>query len=113
MIKKNELRLLYKQEIKLLKTLLNEADWPISDIEINTLLVCEMNDGGMGSLYFYSPTKKYEERQLLKSILNKDYIDSDNITIHVSLNIDKDKKLFELDIWKVNFGQIVKYPESE
>lgn len=35
--------------------------------------------------------------------------DADGIPVIVSLNIDKDDCLFELDVWKINFDRVVNY----
>jgi len=37
-------------------------------------------------------------------------VDSDNIPLKISINLDEEGHLFELDIWKVNFSPLRTYP---
>ena len=47
---------------------------------------------------------------MYKCIAEKEFLDSDGVPISVTLNIDDDGLLYELDIWKVDFSPIIKYP---
>jgi hypothetical protein len=40
----------------------------------------------------------------------KVFIDSDGIPIMVYLDLDQSGALYELDIWKVDFSPVIKYP---
>ena len=70
-----------------------------------------MSDGGMGSLYIMSENKKREERRMNKSIIEKQFKDIDGVPILISLNIDKNGDLFELDIWRVDFKPLKSFPK--
>jgi hypothetical protein len=39
--------------------------------------------------------------------------DSDNVEVLITLTIDQDGRLFELDIWKVNFDKLIEFPTPE
>ena len=97
------------QESELLKKLLTRANLnPPFDWE-NELLVSEMNDGNMGSLYLYPPGITENNQRLFGQQISE-YIfkDTDNIDVIASLNLDKNGMLFELDIWKTNFNPTIK-----
>jgi hypothetical protein len=96
------------EEYNLLKCMLNDVKE--YEFNIEDLTVIEMLDGGMGSLYIMSASKSIEERKMSKSILEKQFFDVDNMPISVSVNIDTDGNLFELDIWRVDFNPIIRFP---
>jgi len=64
----------------------------------------------MGSLYIIHPDKSRKGRFMSKAIAEREFLDEDNVPISVTINVDQDGDLFELDIWKVNFEPPVKYP---
>lgn len=47
---------------------------------------------------------------MLKCVAELQFDDDDGVPILTSLNIDQDGKLFELDIWKVDYSPVIKYP---
>ncbi len=67
--------------------------------------VKDMNDGGMGSLLFASSKK---DRRLGDVIARIQYQDEDGVTVLVSLNLDKEGELYELDSWKVDFSFLIR-----
>lgn len=75
--------------MRIIHFLANKAHYKRPNWEIG-LKVCELQDG-MGSLLL-----------LPKESAGK-------IPVIVSLNIDKDDCLFELDVWKINFDRVVNY----
>ena len=77
---------------------------------LNDIKVEEINDGKMGSLYFIHDQKSVSQRKMGKCIAERKFNDSDNLPILVSLNVDEDGNLFELDIWKVDFSHIKLFP---
>ena len=69
-----------------------------------------MNDGKMGSLYLFPNGEVKENRILGKQISEFQFKDLDDIDAIASLNIDQNGELFELDIWKTDFSQLIKLP---
>jgi hypothetical protein len=65
------------------------------------LLVEDMEDGGMGSLLFASSTTK---PRYGRTVSEAWFLDSDRVPVVVSLNLDQNDELFELDSWKVDFS---------
>ncbi|MEQ8358202.1 MAG: hypothetical protein RH860_01860 [Cytophagales bacterium] len=76
----------------------------------NNLLVSEMHDGSMGSLFIHSKNQK-SERKFKDRIAEAKFLDKDSVPILVSLNVDQFDELFELDIWKVDYSRVIKFPE--
>jgi hypothetical protein len=74
------------------------------------LLAHPMNDGGMGSLYLLPKGKITENRILGEQISDFQFTDVDGIAVIASLYLDSDGDLFELDIWKTDFGKLIKLP---
>lgn len=73
-----------------------------------SLFVTPMNDGLMGSLYLSFTSGVNLDRVFGVQISECHFLDSDGIDVIVSLNIDKDGDLFELDIWKTNYSPLIK-----
>ncbi len=67
-------------------------------INLEKILVKDLLDGGMGSILFLSENKTKVNRKMYKCIAEKEFLDSDGVTISVTLNIDDDGLLYELDI---------------
>lgn len=102
------MRSLNKNEKSLVACLLKGTS--ISNFDLDSIKVNEMSDGGMGSLYFIRVGKSKDERQFGKCISERQFLDSDKIPILVSLNLDQDEELYELDIWKADFSQLINFP---
>lgn len=69
--------------------------------------VIDMQDGGMGSIRFEpSGSRRYG-----KTLAEAQYVDEDGVLVSIALNADEDGNLFELDMWKVDFSPLVRYPQ--
>ena len=110
-----ELRNPTLDELRLIDFLIRRAkgfnpqqDWK------NRLKVRDMNDGGMGSLLLFlgGEEKSYTNRGFGKQISECQFEDQDATHVIASLNLDKNGELFELDIWKTNFGKLVRIPDE-
>jgi hypothetical protein len=75
------------------------------------MLVEEMLDGGMGSLLFIDESGR--SRRMGRELVTAEYIDEDQIPVLISINLDEEGDLFELDFWKVNFMPLKRYPRPE
>ena len=103
-------RSLLPGEILIMRTLLdraNESKWRAVDVE--TLRVSDMNDGGMGSLLFETakPDRHYG-RTLSEGWFN----DEDGFPVLVAINLDREDEIFELDSWKVDFSPRRRLPAT-
>lgn len=101
------MRLLEVEEVSLIKALLmtNSNIAEIIVPTLDTILVEDMDDGGMGSLLFISCTND-SNRKLGKTLAEAEFLDEDQVLVCVQLNLDNHNQLFELDIWKVDYSPV-------
>lgn len=98
-------------EKRLLRNLLRRAGWPeAKQLVSEELLVSDMNDGGMGSLRFFCAEVDDRVRRFGTRIAELEFTDIDGVTVIAPLNVDQEGELFELNIWKTNFGRTLKLP---
>lgn len=100
-----------KTEEKLIELLIRKSSIEMPKDWKDGLLVCPMNDGGMGSLYLLPEGRIVSNRKFGKQISEFQFTDIDGVEVIVSLNVDSDGNLFELDIWKTNFKELIKLPD--
>jgi len=74
-------------------------------------LVADLNDGGMRSLRFR--TSDSRKRRFGKKITEAEFTDEDGTLVSAAVNLDQSGELFELDIWKVDFSPLKRYPRPE
>jgi hypothetical protein len=101
-------RRLRQEELDLLGAILKESDIGTSlstDVQVR-----DLNDGGMGSIEFLC--ESINAPRQAKCIAEADYMDSDGIPVSIAINVDQNGKLFEIDIWKVDFGRLRTYPTA-
>lgn len=67
-----------------------------------------MNDGEMGSLLFENLDGV--ERRLGETVAECYFEDSDGTLVSATLNLDQYGALFELDVWKVDFSKLQRWP---
>jgi hypothetical protein len=105
-------RKLRKEEMDLITAMLRHS--PKSNEVLRSLserLVEDMKDGGMGSLRFKDADNR--KRRLGKKIAEAKFTDEDGIPVSAVLNLDDKGQLFELDMWKVDFSALKRYPRPE
>ena len=76
-------------------------------VDISQLHASPMDDGGMGSLLF--ATSGTEPRHA-KEVAVCYFEDEDGVSIRAGLNVDQHGQLYELDVWKVDFSPLRKWP---
>lgn len=69
--------------------------------------VVDMNDGGMGSVRFapFGDARRYGS-----TLADAQFTDADGIPVSVTVNVDQHGQLLELDLWKVDFSPLLRYP---
>lgn len=77
-----------------------------------TTIVEDMADGGMGSLRFPSEVVA-ERRRLGEVVAQGEFDDEDGVTVSFTINLDSDGRLFELDLWRVDFEPLKRFPTGE
>ncbi|MGY0427336.1 MAG: DUF6984 family protein [Polaribacter sp.] len=103
------MRNLNQKEKKLIKFLLRKIKY---DYELDNLIVDEIGGYPSESISFLS-NRDNVQRKMSKAIIECTFTDVDNIPISISLNIDDEGHLYELDIWKVDFSKIIRYPDGK
>ncbi len=99
-------------ELALIKYLVGIASIDNLPVEwISALLVSPMDDGGMGSLLLFPGEHVTDGRRFGKCVSEYLFRDADEIDVIASLNLDREGQLFELDMWKVDFNPLVRWPE--
>ncbi|MFN0053680.1 MAG: DUF6984 family protein [Planctomycetales bacterium] len=78
---------------------------------LDDMLVTEMADGGMGSLVLIPKGFENVARRFGEQVALGVYIDADGVPVSVALNLDQQKRLYELDLWKVNFTPVLRLPD--
>jgi hypothetical protein len=101
----NAVRPPYPHERPLLETLFELAGLSLST---SSVLVESMEDGGMGSLAFAPLGRRFGG-----SVSECQFTDADGILVHAALNLGDEGKPLELDVWKVNFEPLLRWPVQE
>jgi hypothetical protein len=100
-----------QKEERLLELLVKNSSITFSDNWKEGLLVCPMDDEGMGSLYLFPNGQIIKDRVLGEQISEFQFTDQDGIEVIASLNVDESGNLFELDIWKTDFSKLIELPD--
>jgi hypothetical protein len=77
------------------------------NINLENKLVAELDDGKMGSLRFNGS----ENRKYGKTISEYQFHDRDGVVVLASLFLDENNDLFEIDIWKTDFSELIEWPQ--
>ena len=75
-----------------------------------TAMVEEMADGEMGSLLFVVSNNANTKRQLGNVFAEGEFSDLDGVPVKFAVNLDTDGRLYELDLWRVDFGPLQRFP---
>lgn len=97
------IRRLAPRERRLLERMLSAAHRLDVIADLSSLMVEELEDGGMGSLLF-SPPKG--SRVVGTELVEAQFEDADGVLVSAVVNLDSENKLYELDIWKVDFSKL-------
>lgn len=96
---------LTKQELKILKELINLSDF---SFEIDNLQVLKLGNEGLFSLLINKKNEVYNiNRCFGKQISEIKLLDTDNKEIIISLYLDKQNNLYEIDFWKADYSNIL------
>jgi hypothetical protein len=97
-----------QEEIELVSHLLQQTKDKSRAVSIPTL-VSDLLDGGMGSIRFVNEGERIFGTELIEAR----YHDQDGVEVSISINLDNNQDLFELDFWKVDFSRLIQYPKPE
>jgi len=99
------------QEEKLIDFLIKKSAIAMPENWKKELLVCPMSDGEMGSLRLFPRGKIIEGRVFGDQVSDFQFTDIDGVEVVASLNVDNKGDIYELDIWKTDFGRLLKLPD--
>jgi hypothetical protein len=93
-----------------LEYLVKQASLQLPNGWSENLYVQKMDDGGMGSfLIFQNQSDVEEKRKFGRQASEYQFTDDDGIPVLVTLNLDQQDKLFEVDIWKTNYKPVINF----
>lgn len=75
---------------------------------IEDAVIEEMNDGRMGSMRFVHLSS--EKPRFAKQVCEATFTDEDGVPVSITLNLDQDDCLFELDVFKADNSPLRKFP---
>jgi hypothetical protein len=81
------------------------------DLRLARAIVQDMSDDGMGSIRFGESASK--KRHFGQVAAAADYVDQDGVLVSITLNLDGQSDLFEVDFWKVDFSPLLRYPRPQ
>jgi hypothetical protein len=90
-------------EFLLSKVGLNSEEYPIAD------LVDEYEGYVMGSIGLGDP----EVAPYAGDLIQAKYTDTDGKEVAITLTMDENGQLLDLDFWKVDFSKLITYPKPE
>ena len=80
-------------------------------VEFMKEAVVEELKGGMGSLRFVLLSQV--ERRLGKQLCEGSFADEDGIPVLVTINLDQDGVMFELDVFKADHSPLKRFPKQD
>ena len=110
---KNNSRKATKAELLLISFLVRKGNLILNDNWQEDLTVSPMDDGGMGSLILDLDSDTDAERTMGSQASECSFLDEDGMVVLAALNLDKNGKLFELDLWRVDFNPLKALPLDE
>lgn len=108
----NKLRKITNQEKVLLSYLITSANYQIENNWEEKIRVKPLDDGNMGSLELMLNNDFEDDRVFGEQIAECYFFDTDDTKVIVSLNVDDNGNLYELDMWKTDFSPLIKVPSD-
>ena len=78
---------------------------------LEDLLVEEINDDGIGSLLLVPKELLNTNRSFGRQVVMGEFTDTDGVPVSLSMNVDTNGNLYELDVWKVDFSKLLTWPD--
>ena len=103
-------RFLREEEKVLLKTML-ASRFDVLPQTLDKVLVQDMNDGGMGSIEFLPDSVKSPSSA--RMLTDAEYMDEDGVPALITIYLDPQSRLNEVDFWKVDFSPLKRFPKQD
>lgn len=103
-------RRIRNDEAALLRAMLRDrsAEWTA---QIPGAMVKQMTDGAQASFQFASKLPGF--RRFGKQVAEAAYTDDDGTHVSITINVDENGDLFELDVWKVDDTPLIRFPTPD
>lgn len=75
---------------------------------LRSSIVEDMADGGMGSIRFVHGANMLH--LLGRTVTKAGYLDADGVIVSITVNLDSQGSIYEVDFWKTDFSPLLKYP---
>lgn len=103
------MRRMRQEEIFLVQRIIGKDKSLRMNLELlSNLWVEDLDDGGMGGLFFVSENK---DRSLGRDVGAEEFADKDGVKVIATLSLDNFGELYELDIWKTDFSKLMALPK--
>jgi len=79
-------------------------------LSLKGLQVANLNDGGMGSLRLFPTSSDWSSQQFGRAVSSCTFDDEDGVAVIATLYLDRSGRPFELDVWKTDFGELMRIP---
>jgi hypothetical protein len=99
------MRTIREEEKKIIEFLIRIKGFDLEDYPISEN-VHEYEGGVMGSISMQESDGSNYSHDLIQA----NYLDTDSIPVVITLTIDKEGKLLDLDFWKEDFSKLLQYP---
>jgi hypothetical protein len=105
-----QIRNINQIEKQIVNYLVGKADIDFPDERYEKMLVRKMDDGGMGSFSIFPEASDVGvKRKFGKEASEFEFVDDDGVLVIVSLYLDEEGKLLEVDVWKTNFNPVINF----
>ena len=81
-------------------------------VDIASIKARPMTDGGMGSLRLFENEEQQVSREFGSKAAELVFWDADGIPVTAALHLDREDRLFELDIFKADFSPLICIPPT-
>ncbi len=98
------------EEEKFIAFMIKKSSKSFRDTWKKDLMVSSIDVGESGSLNLFPDGKVSNNREFGDQISEYVFKDKDRVEVVASLNIDDKGNLFELDIWKADFSDLIQFP---
>lgn len=105
-----QIRNINQIEKQIVKYLVRKADMEIPEESYANMLVRQMDDGDMGSFSIFPEAVDVQvQRKFGKQASEFQFVDDDEVLVVVSLYLDEEDKLLEVDVWKTDFNPVINF----
>jgi len=104
------IRKINNTEKAILEYLVKQSSLQLPNEWNQNLFVQPMDDGGMGSFLIYqNESEVVTQRNFGKQVSEFEFVDDDGVLVLVTLYVDEESKLLEVDVWKTDYNPVINF----